>query len=316
MPQARLGPLQPGCPRQCPGWQWSPVCQWPAGACARGGQNQPGRQHSSTTAARLPAGRSLEGTGVSPAQCMASTGGMWGSWSLGTRPSPAPSTAMHGLPAPRQEPQPQPTADSQPVSATCVHRASQAPAAQGRPGWSHPAPVSDGNAGPCGVSPAPASPALQAEHWGSVPRASTRNPARGSPPGWDGESIQKARPHSRRPPAPLRPPQSYLVPSPCPVRPPPAAAPPRPARGAASSRPPQRRRPTLRDRQGRVSGAGRAAPSSPRSPRGWVRMDGRQNTGVPGQEWEGARRVGNTPFARRESDLSSQRQPGQGARGG
>lgn len=57
--------------------------------------------------------------------------------------------------------QPQPTADSQPVSATCVHRASQAPAAQGQPGWSHPAPVSDGNAGPCGVSPAPASPALQ-----------------------------------------------------------------------------------------------------------------------------------------------------------
>lgn len=145
-------------------------------------------------------------------------------------------------------------------------------------------------------------------------------------PSWDGESIQKARPRSRRPPAPFRPPQPYLAPSPCPVQPPPAAAPPRPARGAASSRPPRRGGPTLRDRQGRVSGSGRAAPRLPRHRGEAVR--GLQVTArvgahvreaehrVRGQEWEGARRVGNTLFGCREPDLSSQQQPGQGSRGG
>lgn len=37
---------------------------------------------------------------------------------------------------------------------------------------------------------------------------------------------------------------------------------------------------------------------------------------VPGQEWEGARRVGNTLFGCPEPDSSSQQQPGQGSRGG
>lgn len=116
-------------------------------------------------------------------------------------------------------------------------------------------------------------------------------------PSWDGESIQKARPRSHRPPAPFRPPQPYLAPSPCPVQPPPAAAPPRPARGAASSRSPRRGGPTLRDRQGRVSDPGGQPLLSrgtaekqcevPRSPRGWVRMDGRQSTGCPGRNGRG-----------------------------
>lgn len=105
-----------------------------------------------------------------------------GPWGHVRLPHPAPRCTDCPHLARNHTQQPQPTADSQPLSATCVHRASQAPAAQGQPGWSHSAPVSDENAGPRGVSPAPASPALQAERWACVPRARTRIPARGSPP--------------------------------------------------------------------------------------------------------------------------------------
>lgn len=171
--------------------------------------------------------------------------------------------------------QPQPTADSQPVSATCVHRASQAPAAQGQPGWSHPAPVSDGNAGPCGVSPAPASPALQGRALGlrAQGKRPHPNPGVAAQLGW--RKYSKSTTPLPPPPGSASPPAVVPV----------SMALPRAA--AASSSPattckrgrifqaPQRRGPTLRDRQGRVSGSGRAAPSSPRSPRGWVRTDGR-----------------------------------------
>lgn len=318
-------------PRQCPGWQWSPACQWSAAACTRGGHNQPGRQHCNITAARLPACRSLEGTGVSPAQCMAPTGGMWGSRSLvpgdasfsctqhrdartvctspgATRSSHSPQgTRNPSLPRVSNEQAKPPKHRDSLAGATLLLSVMKTlvplPCLQLPPAL------------PCRQSVGPACP-------GQAPAS--------QPEGRCPAEMEKVfRKHAPTPAAPrLRfvSPQPYLAPLPCPVQPPPAVAPPRPARGAASSRHPQRRGPTLRDRQGRVSRSRRTAPSSPEAPgrssarspghrEGGCAWKGSRARGSLGRNGKGARRVGNTQSGCREPDLSSQRQPGQGARG-
>lgn len=285
MPQAWLGLLQSGCPRRCPGWQWSPACRWPAAACAHGGQKQPGCQHSNTTSARLPTCRSLEGTSVSPAQCMVSTGGMWCSWPLVPRDTSFSCTnhreariartspgATHICHSPQRSRHPSLPRVSTERAEPPQHRDSLAGATLLLSVMETLVPV------PCSQLP-PALPCRQSGGSTCPGQAPASQPGGRRPAG-----MKKVfRKHDPTPAAPRRrfAPRSRTWlhrPAPCSRH----QQQPRHdlQEGSHLPGPPGAGGPTLRDRQGRVSGSGRAAPSSPEAP-------GRSGARSPGHREDG-----------------------------